>query len=664
MLCFDAAVLSSIYPQSFLGDGIAGSVATFILFTATSWLVLRALYDALGTSKFAIQPARANRCTILVALAAVACMFAVGFAVTRSLAGLIGLAASILAFLVCCFALVGCWCNWSTIQQQRRGQTWYKVCTGLSVVVISFAAGATGLLRPAAVAFIPFWLLCLAAVRMMMLELKLHYSRDERKAHWGKITPVLLILLPIASSTVMLAVHMDCPSCALPMSTVVAPTIASSAIICLFYAYQVVRHVRDVQSERCWIARSMIMTRSGWLSLLLHRFKRQLRPCEGVVPLARYLMNQLTSAKLCDTAFRLDDGTEMPAHRALLAKRFKQGVEVPMEVHGIAASVFEAVLHIAYSNGFQPCFEDEEWNERVLVVAAEYLVPNACNAARQCLNRFLTDYKLALLARERQIHGLMASQQSDKALELVEKGQPPCPPLRAPKLSKGVLASLRSSGLASDVKLVVGSRCLQLHRLVLCRCDYLRALLTGGMAESAAVAAEQEVELHEVDEDAVELLVAFLYTGGITKGEATVQQLAAALQLADEWAMLPLVKQDILVELADRLTADSAIELYAYACELGLTEFADCCEQLIALEWPTSTSQPGWRQLPQASRQVLRTAHEEARWELASATPGGEQAADVPMHLLELRASNSFFATLLPGSIWNMLHSVACCFSR
>ncbi|XP_071500870.1 kelch-like protein 2 [Diadema antillarum] len=87
---------------------------------------------------------------------------------------------------------------------------------------------------------------------------------------------------------------------------------------------------------------------------------------------------------------------------------------------------------------------------------------------------------------------------------------------------------MRQQGALCDIVLRVGDHEIRAHRLVLASCSaYFHAMFTNDMSESH----RSEVTLHEIDSDAVELLVSFAYTAKIVIGERNVQALLPAASL-------------------------------------------------------------------------------------------------------------------------------------
>lgn len=104
---------------------------------------------------------------------------------------------------------------------------------------------------------------------------------------------------------------------------------------------------------------------------------------------------------------------------------------------------------------------------------------------------------------------------------------------RHPKHVLEALDGLRQNKELCDVVLKVGSRVLYAHRVILASCSpYFKAMFTGKLVESRQV----EIPIRDIDENAMELLVNFAYTGSISVKESNVQTLlpvACLLQLTE-----------------------------------------------------------------------------------------------------------------------------------
>ena len=149
-----------------------------------------------------------------------------------------------------------------------------------------------------------------------------------------------------------------------------------------------------------------------------------------------------------------------------------------------------------------------------------------------------------------------------------------CSPNRLPHYSERhsrhlleAIGMLRRQRELCDVALLVGSRKIFAHRIVLSACSpYFRAMFTGELAESR----QAEVSLRDIDEAAVESLIDFCYTAQITVEECNVQALLPAA------CLLQLVEiQDVCCEFLKR-------QLDPSNC-LGIRAFADthACRELL-----------------------------------------------------------------------------------
>ena len=96
---------------------------------------------------------------------------------------------------------------------------------------------------------------------------------------------------------------------------------------------------------------------------------------------------------------------------------------------------------------------------------------------------------------------------------------------RHPKTLLETLNGLRQTGDLCDVTIVVGSRKIDSHKVVLSACSpYFRAMFTGEMTESR----QKEVQIKDVDEKATAQLIDFAYTGSIRIDESNVQTVLPA----------------------------------------------------------------------------------------------------------------------------------------
>ncbi|XP_013782627.1 kelch-like protein diablo isoform X2 [Limulus polyphemus] len=102
-----------------------------------------------------------------------------------------------------------------------------------------------------------------------------------------------------------------------------------------------------------------------------------------------------------------------------------------------------------------------------------------------------------------------------------------------PRYTLDKINLLRKHRELCDVVLIVGSRKLFAHRVILSACSpYFHAMFTGELAESR----QTEVTIRDIDEHAMELLIDFAYTSHIVVEETNVQVLlpaACLLQMAE-----------------------------------------------------------------------------------------------------------------------------------
>lgn len=130
----------------------------------------------------------------------------------------------------------------------------------------------------------------------------------------------------------------------------------------------------------------------------------------------------------------------------------------------------------------------------------------------------------------------MASNQQDVARR---SGDPPATTSRIFLMKEhcsssfAVMNQLRKDNQLLDVRFKIDSHVFSAHRVVLASCSpYLRAMFTCGMREST----QEEIELKDIEPQAMELLIEFAYTGEIEVTTGNVQDLlpaAGILQLRD-----------------------------------------------------------------------------------------------------------------------------------
>ena len=130
----------------------------------------------------------------------------------------------------------------------------------------------------------------------------------------------------------------------------------------------------------------------------------------------------------------------------------------------------------------------------------------------------------------------MASNQQDVTRRM---GDPRMTPSRTFQMKEhcnssfSVMNQLRKENQLLDVRFRIGHFRFSAHRVVLASCSpYLRAMFTCGMREST----QEEIELIDIEPQAMELLIDFAYTGEIEVTTDNVQDLlpaAGILQLRD-----------------------------------------------------------------------------------------------------------------------------------
>lgn len=102
-----------------------------------------------------------------------------------------------------------------------------------------------------------------------------------------------------------------------------------------------------------------------------------------------------------------------------------------------------------------------------------------------------------------------------------------------PRFTLEAISLLRKHRELCDVVIIVGSKKIFAHRVILSACSpYFHAMFTGELAESR----QTEINIRDIDERAMELLIDFCYTSHIVVEESNVQTLlpaACLLQLGE-----------------------------------------------------------------------------------------------------------------------------------
>lgn len=117
----------------------------------------------------------------------------------------------------------------------------------------------------------------------------------------------------------------------------------------------------------------------------------------------------------------------------------------------------------------------------------------------------------------------------------------------------------------ADVRLIVDGHSIPAHRVILAACSsWFTTLFEGGFSESSA----DEVTLEDVDHQTMKALLRWCYTGTTGVTAVDLNTWAKILATASAWVMpqLTLVAEHTL---GSQLTADTVVELYRYAVDLG-----------------------------------------------------------------------------------------------
>ncbi|XP_033114955.1 kelch-like protein diablo [Anneissia japonica] len=137
---------------------------------------------------------------------------------------------------------------------------------------------------------------------------------------------------------------------------------------------------------------------------------------------------------------------------------------------------------------------------------------------------------------------------------------------------------MRKTGLFCDVVLKAQGQIIRAHKSVLAgHCDYFRTMFTIDMAESR----KSEIELHDIDYDALAAVVDFLYTGSFRIEDEKLDELLAASCM---FQMKEL--QSICVKTFEKdLRATNCLRIHTLADMLNLTTLKDKAEKIICLKF-------------------------------------------------------------------------------
>lgn len=129
----------------------------------------------------------------------------------------------------------------------------------------------------------------------------------------------------------------------------------------------------------------------------------------------------------------------------------------------------------------------------------------------------------------------------------------------------------------NDVTFVVQGRSFPAHRVILAaRCDYFRALLFGGMKESAC----HEIPVCDASAEAFEVLLKYIYTGKMSLSELKENYIIEILGLANKYGFLSLEKS-ISAHLHQSLTAANACDVYDVALLYSLDDLQKATAEFI-----------------------------------------------------------------------------------
>ncbi|KAG8471166.1 hypothetical protein KFE25_009587 [Diacronema lutheri] len=156
---------------------------------------------------------------------------------------------------------------------------------------------------------------------------------------------------------------------------------------------------------------------------------------------------------------------------------------------------------------------------------------------------------------------------------------------------RDTLAAMWQAGELCDLTLVIGSRRMRCHRLVLASASrYFRKLFAAGMRDSML----DEVAVQDVDERAFEKALAFVYRGRVAVHQS---EITALLHVASRLELSALLRCCIAL-FTDQLSPETAIDTYSIADTLGIPQLAVNAKALILSRFCAVAAHASFQKLP------------------------------------------------------------------
>ncbi|KAL5967683.1 BTB/POZ domain-containing protein 9 [Taenia solium] len=164
----------------------------------------------------------------------------------------------------------------------------------------------------------------------------------------------------------------------------------------------------------------------------------------------------------------------------------------------------------------------------------------------------------------------------------------------------GHIAALFKTKDFSDITLIVGGTRFPAHRVILAsRCEYFRALLFGGLAETHS----SVIHLNGISPSAFFHVLEFIYTGKLCISGVTIEDAFDILGLVCQYNF-PNLQNDLTAYFIRSLTPQNVCLLYDLAITFDLEDLIDACLQTIDRSPAVILSHPQFLRLSRAS--VLR----------------------------------------------------------
>ncbi|KAM3176902.1 hypothetical protein ACTXT7_005598 [Hymenolepis weldensis] len=159
------------------------------------------------------------------------------------------------------------------------------------------------------------------------------------------------------------------------------------------------------------------------------------------------------------------------------------------------------------------------------------------------------------------------------------------------------IAVLFKTKYYSDITLTVGDVRFPCHRVILAsRCEYFRALLFGGLAETHS----SSIHLNGISSTAFYHILEYIYTGKLDISDANIEDALDVLGLVCQYNF-PYLRDNLSRHLIQSLSLQNVCLLYDSAITYDLEDLIDACLQTIDRSPAVILSQPQFLRLSRAS---------------------------------------------------------------